>query len=75
MKDDGYDVRDYYKVHEDFGNINDFAWFVKVAHENGIRVIIELIMNHTSDQHKWFQESRKGKDNPYSDFYVWRFEP
>eukprot|EP00770_Monocercomonoides_exilis_P011379 MONOS_11323.1-p1 / transcript=MONOS_11323.1 / gene=MONOS_11323 / organism=Monocercomonoides_exilis_PA203 / gene_product=maltose alpha-D-glucosyltransferase / transcript_product=maltose alpha-D-glucosyltransferase / location=Mono_scaffold00563:170-3553(+) / protein_length=547 / sequence_SO=supercontig / SO=protein_coding / is_pseudo=false len=75
LRDDGYDVRDYRKVHPDFGTIEDFKWFVKVAHEHGIRVLIELIMNHSSDQHKWFQESRKGRDNPYSDYYVWSDDP
>ncbi|KAH7824003.1 maltose alpha-D-glucosyltransferase [Monocercomonoides exilis] len=71
LKDDGYDVRDYRKVHPDFGDLEDFKWFLKVAHESGLRVIIELIMNHTSDQHFWFQQSRLGKGNPYSDYYVW----
>ncbi|KAA6393219.1 MAG: Maltose alpha-D-glucosyltransferase/ alpha-amylase [Streblomastix strix] len=78
LKDDGYDIRDYYKVHPDFGDIDDFKWFLKVAHSNGLRVVIELIMNHTSDQHFWFQESKKdkidkvtGEINKYRDYYVW----
>ncbi|KAK2942448.1 putative Trehalose synthase/amylase TreS [Blattamonas nauphoetae] len=75
LKDDGYDVRDYCKVHSDFGDITDFKTFLDIAHQHGLRVIVELVMNHTSDQHMWFKESRKGKDNKYSDYYVWGDDP
>ena len=71
LRDDGYDIADYYSVHASYGNLEDFKSFLQAAHERGIRVIVELVLNHTSDQHPWFQESRKSKDNPKRDWYVW----
>ncbi len=71
LRDDGYDISDYTSVHPNYGELNDFKAFLKVAHERGIRVIIELVLNHTSDQHAWFQESRSSRDNPKRDWYVW----
>jgi maltose alpha-D-glucosyltransferase / alpha-amylase len=71
-KDDGYDVTDYYQVDSRLGDLGDFADFLFEAQERGLRVIIDLVVNHTSDQHPWFQEARKGKDSPYYDYYVWR---
>ncbi len=71
LRDGGYDIADFYKVHPDYGTMDDVKVFIDAAHERGIRVIADLVMNHTSSDHKWFQESRKGKDNPYSDYYVW----
>ncbi|NHC44723.1 maltose alpha-D-glucosyltransferase [Motilibacter aurantiacus] len=71
LRDGGYDVADYTDVHPDFGTIGDFVGFVDAAHERGMRVIIDFVMNHTSDQHPWFQASRSDPDGPYGDFYVW----
>jgi maltose alpha-D-glucosyltransferase/alpha-amylase len=71
LRDDGYDISDYYSVHPNYGDLDDFKAFLKVAHERGIKVIIELVLNHTSDQHAWFQESRSSRDNPKRDWYVW----
>lgn len=71
-KDDGYDVADYYRVDPRLGDLGDFVDFVFEAQERGLRVIIDLVVNHTSDQHPWFQEARKGKSSPYYDYYVWR---
>lgn len=72
LKDDGYDVADYYDVHPDYGTLADFKLLLKEAHRRGIRVITELILNHTSDQHPWFKKARKSKAGTRSrDFYVW----
>jgi maltose alpha-D-glucosyltransferase/alpha-amylase len=71
LRDGGYDVSDYTDVLPEFGTIGDFVEFVDAAHERGIRVIIDFVMNHTSDQHPWFQASRTDPDGPYGDFYVW----
>ncbi|MGA9567849.1 MAG: maltose alpha-D-glucosyltransferase [Candidatus Korobacteraceae bacterium] len=71
LRDDGYDISDYTSVHPSYGTLDDFKVFLDAAHHRGIRVIIELVLNHTSDQHPWFQESRKSVDNPRRDWYVW----
>jgi maltose alpha-D-glucosyltransferase/alpha-amylase len=71
LRDDGYDIADYYSVHSRYGTLDDFRKFLKAAHDRGIRVIIEMVLNHTSDQHPWFQESRSSQDNPRRDWYVW----
>ena len=71
LRDDGYDISDYRSVHPRYGRLEDFKNFLSIAHERGLRVIIELVANHTSDQHPWFQESRSSKDNPKRDWYVW----
>src|SRR4051794_14126813 len=71
LRDGGYDVSDYTDVHPDFGTIGDFVTFVDHAHQRGMRVIIDFVMNHTSDQHPWFQASRTDPDGPFGDFYVW----
>ncbi len=71
LRDDGYDIADYVSVHPNYGTLDDFKGFLDAAHQRGIRVIIELVLNHTSDQHPWFQESRKSVDNPRRDWYVW----
>src|SRR3989337_2235540 len=76
LKDDGYDVTDYYDVHPDYGTLADFKLFLKEAHNRGIRVVIELILNHTSDQHAWFKKARKSKPGSrYREFYVWSETP
>jgi maltose alpha-D-glucosyltransferase / alpha-amylase len=71
LRDGGYDVADYLDVHPDVGTIGDFVELVDAAHERGLRVIIDFVMNHTSDQHPWFQASRTDPTGPYGDFYVW----
>lgn len=71
LKDDGYDVADYYDIHPDYGSLEDFKAFLDAAHQRGLRVVIDLVMNHTSDQHPWFQSARKDPDSPYRDYYVW----
>jgi len=71
LRDDGYDIADYNSVHPSYGTLDDFRKLLASAHERGIRIIIELVSNHTSDQHPWFQESRSSRDNPRRDWYVW----
>ena len=71
LRDGGYDISDFTSVLPDFGNIGDFVELVDGAHERGMRVIADLVMNHTSDAHPWFQASRTDPDGPFGDFYVW----
>ena len=71
LRDDGYDIADYRSVHPPYGTLEDFRVFLRAAHERNIRVIIEMVLNHTSDQHPWFQESRSSPDNSRRDWYVW----
>jgi trehalose synthase len=73
-RDDGYDITDFYGVDPALGTLGDFVEFVRTAHDRGIRVIADFVMNHTSDQHPWFQSARASRDSPYRDFYVWRDE-
>jgi maltose alpha-D-glucosyltransferase/alpha-amylase len=73
-RDNGYDVSDYYGVDPRLGTLGDFVDFVRAARERGIRVIIDLVVNHTSDQHPWFQAARNDPDSPYRDYYVWSDE-
>ncbi|GIH20781.1 maltose alpha-D-glucosyltransferase [Rugosimonospora africana] len=72
LRDGGYDIRDYYTVSPECGTIDDFVTLLDEAHARGIRVITDLVLNHTSDTHQWFQESRRDPHGPYGDFYVWR---
>ena len=71
LRDDGYDIADYDSVHPSYGTLEDFRKVLDSAHRRGIRVIIEMVLNHTSDQHPWFQEARISQDNPRRDWYVW----
>ena len=71
LKDDGYDIADYYGVHPDYGTLEDFKELVKQAHQCGLKIIADMVLNHTSDQHRWFQESRSSKSSPFRDYYVW----
>jgi maltose alpha-D-glucosyltransferase / alpha-amylase len=71
LKDDGYDIADYKNIHPDFGSLQDFKKLVAATHRRGMRIIIDLVLNHTSDQHPWFQAARTGRDSPYHDYYVW----
>ncbi|MGW9048135.1 maltose alpha-D-glucosyltransferase [Streptomyces lydicus] len=71
LRDGGYDISDYRAVLPEFGTLEDFIELLDAAHARGLRVITDLVMNHTSDQHPWFQESRRNPEGPYGDFYVW----
>src|SRR4051794_11459244 len=74
LRDGGYDIADYEAIHPDYGTMDDVREFLDAAHQRGMRVIADLVMNHTSSDHMWFQESRKGDvdgPNPYADWYVW----
>jgi len=73
--DNGYDIANYYEVDPTYGNKADFDRFLNEAHQRGIKVIIDMVFNHTSTDSKWFQESRKSKDNPYRDYYIWKDAP
>jgi maltose alpha-D-glucosyltransferase/alpha-amylase len=70
-RDNGYDISDFYNVDPRYGTIGDFVEFTHGCKQRGIRVIIDLVVNHTSDQHQWFREARRSKDSPYRDWYVW----
>jgi maltose alpha-D-glucosyltransferase/alpha-amylase len=72
LRDGGYDISDFLTVLPEFGDLGDFVQLVDAAHERGMKVIADLVMNHTSDQHPWFQESRRDPDGFYGDWYVWR---
>jgi len=71
LKDDGYDISDYMNVHSMYGTMDDFKAFLAAAHERDLQVMIELVVNHTSDQHPWFQAARQSREAPERDFYVW----
>ena len=73
--DYGYDISDYKNIHPDFGTLDQFRKVLDKTHKLGMKLIMDLVVNHTSDEHPWFRESRKGKDNPYSDYYIWRDKP
>ena len=70
--DNGYDISDYRGIMEEFGTMEDFDEMQREMHKRGIRLIVDLVVNHSSDEHPWFVESRKSKDNPYRDYYIWR---
>jgi maltose alpha-D-glucosyltransferase/alpha-amylase len=71
LRDDGYDIADYTSVHASYGSLEDFKTFLAEAHRRGLRIIIEMVLNHTSDQHPWFKEARSSRENPRRDWYVW----
>ncbi len=70
--DNGYDISDYRDIMDEFGTMEDFDALLSSAHERGIKIVMDLVVNHTSDEHQWFVESRKSKDNAYRDYYIWR---
>lgn len=70
--DNGYDISDYQDIMDEFGTMADFDELLAAAHERGIKIVMDLVVNHTSDEHRWFVESRKSKDNAYRDYYIWR---
>jgi maltose alpha-D-glucosyltransferase / alpha-amylase len=71
LRDGGYDIADFFTIHPDYGTVEDFTRFVESAHERGIRVVADLVMNHTSSDHPWFQEARSSPDSPKREWYVW----
>ncbi|WP_339916956.1 alpha-glucosidase [Yeosuana marina] len=73
--DNGYDVSDYYKIDSTYGTLQDFKIFLKEAHKRNIKIIMDLVVNHTSTESKWFQEAKKSIDNPYRDYYIWKENP
>lgn len=75
QKDNGYDVSDYYAIDPAYGNMADFDLLLSEASARGLRIMLDIVVNHTSVQHAWFQEALKGRDNPYRDFYIWRDQP
>jgi trehalose synthase len=74
-RDDGYDITDYYGVDDRLGSLGDFVALIRTAKDRGLRVIIDLVVNHTSDRHPWFQSARRSRTSPFRDFYVWADEP
>jgi maltose alpha-D-glucosyltransferase/alpha-amylase len=75
LRDDGYDISDYYTVHHNYGTVADFKTFMKAAHKRGIRVLADLVLNHTSDRHSWFQAARSSTDPRLRNYYVWSDDP
>ncbi len=72
MDDNGYDVADYRKILADYGTMEDYENLLKIAHSKGLKILMDLVVNHSSDEHNWFVESKKSKDNPYRDYYIWK---
>ncbi len=71
-KDNGYDIADYKSIQPAYGTMADFDNLLATAHKLGLKILMDLVVNHTSDQNDWFKESRKSRDNKYSDYYIWR---
>ncbi|QCJ42705.1 alpha,alpha-phosphotrehalase [Bacillus sp. S3] len=72
QRDNGYDISDYYSIHEDYGTMDDFDLLLDEAHKRGLKIIMDIVINHTSTEHEWFQQAKSSKDNPYRDFYIWK---
>ncbi|MEK3855392.1 alpha,alpha-phosphotrehalase [Cytobacillus sp. FSL H8-0458] len=72
QRDNGYDISDYFSIHEEYGTMADFDKLLEEAHNRDIKIIMDIVVNHTSTEHQWFQEAKKSKDNPYRDFYIWK---
>ncbi|MRG86319.1 alpha,alpha-phosphotrehalase [Salinibacillus xinjiangensis] len=72
QNDNGYDISDYFSIHEEYGTMEDFEQLLSQAHERNIKIIMDIVVNHTSTDHDWFVKSRSSKDNPYRDFYIWK---
>jgi len=70
--DNGYDISDYKAIMDEFGTMEDLEELMVLLHERDIKLIMDLVINHSSDEHQWFEESRKSKDNPYRDYYIWK---
>ncbi|WP_152655641.1 alpha,alpha-phosphotrehalase [Oceanobacillus sp. CFH 90083] len=72
QKDNGYDIADYYAIQPEYGTMEDFEAMLKKAHQLGLKVIMDIVVNHTSTEHRWFQEAKKSKNNPYRNYYIWK---
>ncbi|KIL42994.1 alpha,alpha-phosphotrehalase [Jeotgalibacillus campisalis] len=72
QNDNGYDISDYFSIHDEYGTMKDFDRMLSEAHDRGIKIIMDIVINHTSTEHEWFVESRKSKDSEYRDFYIWK---
>lgn len=72
QEDNGYDISDYESIYPGFGTMDDMKKLIRICDREGIRIVMDLVVNHTSDEHKWFQEAKKSRENPYRDFYIWR---
>jgi trehalose-6-phosphate hydrolase len=72
QRDNGYDIRDYYKIFDEYGTMDDFDRLLEEAHKRDLKIIMDIVVNHTSTEHDWFEQSRSSKDNPYRDFYIWK---
>ncbi|MEH7607101.1 alpha,alpha-phosphotrehalase [Priestia megaterium] len=72
QRDNGYDISDYFVIQEEYGTMEDFDRLITEAHKRDLKIIMDIVVNHTSTEHKWFQEAKKSKDNPYRDFYIWK---
>jgi trehalose-6-phosphate hydrolase len=72
QRDNGYDISDYYKIFEDYGTMEDFDRLLAEAHKRDLKIIMDIVVNHTSTEHEWFKQSRSSLDNPYRDFYIWK---
>ena len=72
QRDNGYDIRDYYQVYEEYGTMEDFDRLLDEAHSRGIKIIMDLVVNHSSTEHEWFQDALKSKDSRYRNYYIWK---
>lgn len=72
QRDNGYDISDYYTIQKEYGTMEDFEELLAEAHQRGIKIIMDIVINHTSTEHEWFKQARSSKNNPYRDFYIWR---
>ncbi|WP_338780012.1 alpha,alpha-phosphotrehalase [Metabacillus sp. FJAT-52054] len=72
QKDNGYDISDYYHIHHEYGTMEDFDRLLAEAHDRGLKIIMDIVVNHTSTEHEWFKQAAQSKDNPYRDYYIWR---
>ncbi|HAS26294.1 MAG TPA: glucohydrolase, partial [Vibrio sp.] len=72
MDDNGYDISDYQAIAEEFGTMEEMKHLMDEAKERDIKIVMDLVVNHTSDEHRWFEQARSSKDNPYRDYYIWR---
>lgn len=75
QRDNGYDISDYYHIFEEYGTMEDFDLLLKEAHDRGIKILMDIVVNHTSTDHKWFKESMSSKDNKFRDYYIWKDKP
>ncbi|SDM97985.1 trehalose-6-phosphate hydrolase [Fictibacillus solisalsi] len=75
QKDNGYDISDYYKIHEEYGSLEDFERLLAEAHHRDVKIIMDIVVNHTSTEHGWFKQARSSKDNVFRDFYIWKDKP